>query len=516
MIYTKNVLLEFAKLSHFGWVKELCYQTLEHGELDAVGIQNVFDVFIANTNAVTAEPIPRLEQRLELYSMKHIEGVNALKSGEEIQFCEQGMTIFYGQNATGKSGYFRVLEHMAGGLLAKPVLHNIYADTPALPYCQIKYTLDGGPRIDYDWTNTDACKGKVPFNRVTVFDSNYAEYLIKPHGPNEYMLSIYGYTSCGVFYMNFAKLKDKVRAEKPEKETELENDEIQSLNLDMVYDRYVTALNVRFKEKLKKLLNKGREISVKKIINEGRPELVVQLSKPHDVKVVLSEGEQKALALALMLADNELKEVKDPIVLDDPVNSLDNNIIRRFAEELIKLDNQVILFSHNYWFVNYIVHSKETRKRDSNVPLADRDTTKRYILAYEVICLDGAKGVLIKYNAPKAKIYLDEAKRYLDTVPFERTTASHTLSSLRLAIEQLVDEKVFLNLTPCKYRGTTQTISWVDLFRLSTVPVSTVQTLQDQFNALSDGGGHYSEGMIEDPLDHDELRDIYDELVALL
>ena len=74
MVYTKNVLLEFAKLSHFGWVKELCYQTLEYGELDAAGIQKVFDVFIANINAVTAEPIPQAEQRLELYSMIHVEG----------------------------------------------------------------------------------------------------------------------------------------------------------------------------------------------------------------------------------------------------------------------------------------------------------------------------------------------------------------------------------------------------------------------------------------------------------
>lgn len=515
MIYTKNVLLEFAKLSYFGWVKELCYQTLEHGELDKAGIQKIFDVFVANTNAASAEPIPQSEQRLELYSMKHIEGVNALKSGEEIQFCEHGMTIFYGQNATGKSGYFRVFEHVSGGLLAKPILNNIYADDPPIPHCVIKYTLDGRLQIAYDWTSTDACRGKVPFNRITVFDSNYAEYLITPHGPNEYILSIYGYTSCSVFYSNYAKLKDKVRAEIPEKETELENDEIQSLNLDMVYDKYITALNVRFEEKLKKLLKKDNGISVKKIITDGRPELIVQLSRPHDVKAVLSEGEQKALALALLLADNELKEVKDPIVLDDPVNSLDNNIIRRFAEELIKLDNQVILFSHNYWFVNYIVHNKETRKYDTNIPLGNRTSDKKHILPYEVICLDGAKGVLIKYNAPKAKIYLDEAKRYLDTVPFERISASHTVSSLRLAIEQLVDEKVFLNLTPCKYRGSTQNISWVELCQLRTVPVDTVQILQEQYNALSDGGGHYSEGMIEDPLDHDELREIYDKLITL-
>lgn len=515
MIYTKNVLLEFARLSNFGWVKELCYQTLEHGELDAAGIQKVFDVFVANTNAVTAEPMPRSEQRLELYSMKHVEGVNALKSGEEIQFCEQGMTIFYGQNATGKSGYFRVLEHMAGGLLAKPVLHNIYADTPASPHCIIKYTLDGIPQIDYAWTNTDTCKGEVPFNRITVFDSNYAEYLIKPHGPNEYLLSIYGYTSCSVFYSNYAKLKDKVRIEKPEKETELENDEIRSLNLDMVYDRYITALNIRFEEKLKKILKRESGISVKKVIVDGRPELVVQLSQPREVKAILSEGEQKALALALMLADNELKEVKDPIVLDDPVNSLDNNIIRRFAEELIKLDNQVIIFTHNYWFVNNIIYNKETRKTVVNIPMANRTSPKKHVLPYEVICVDGAKGVLVKHNTQKSQLYLDDARRCLDLVPFERTAALHVVTSLRFAIEQLVDEKVFLNQTPCKYRGSTQNISWVDLFRLHEVPAITIQTLQESYNALSDGGGHYSEGMIEDPLDHDELREIYDKLVAL-
>lgn len=78
---------------------------------------------------------------------------------------------------------------------------------------------------------------------------------------------------------------------------------------------------------------------------------------------ILSEGEQRALALACFLA--ELDEIggKHAIIVDDPVSSLDHDRIQavaaRLAEEASK-GRQVIVFTHNIVFHHMI--STETRR----------------------------------------------------------------------------------------------------------------------------------------------------------
>jgi hypothetical protein len=78
---------------------------------------------------------------------------------------------------------------------------------------------------------------------------------------------------------------------------------------------------------------------------------------------VLSEGEQRALALACFLA--ELNEIGSDhgIIVDDPVSSLDHNrmqaVAERLAEEAAK-GRQVIVFTHNILF-HYMLWSEARR-----------------------------------------------------------------------------------------------------------------------------------------------------------
>lgn len=68
---------------------------------------------------------------------------------------------------------------------------------------------------------------------------------------------------------------------------------------------------------------------------------------------VLSEGEQRAIAIACFLADAHVSESKGAIIVDDPVTSLDHQRIRRvanrFAAEAAR-GRQVIIFTHNLLF----------------------------------------------------------------------------------------------------------------------------------------------------------------------
>ncbi|PZP14412.1 MAG: hypothetical protein DI607_08075, partial [Sphingomonas hengshuiensis] len=69
---------------------------------------------------------------------------------------------------------------------------------------------------------------------------------------------------------------------------------------------------------------------------------------------ILSEGEQRALALAGFLTEVALTDGSGPIVIDDPVSSLDRDrsakVAERIAEEATK--RQVIVFTHDIIFFN--------------------------------------------------------------------------------------------------------------------------------------------------------------------
>ena len=70
---------------------------------------------------------------------------------------------------------------------------------------------------------------------------------------------------------------------------------------------------------------------------------------------VLSEGEQRALALACFLAEVAADASLNGLVIDDPVSSLDHLRIRRVASRLVDESakgRQVIVFTHNLLFYN--------------------------------------------------------------------------------------------------------------------------------------------------------------------
>ena len=73
---------------------------------------------------------------------------------------------------------------------------------------------------------------------------------------------------------------------------------------------------------------------------------------------ILSEGEQRALALACFLAEVADEGAPYGLVLDDPVSSLDQRRIRLVAERLVQeaaKGRQVIVFTHNLVFFNEVV-----------------------------------------------------------------------------------------------------------------------------------------------------------------
>jgi|14_taG_2_1085336.scaffolds.fasta_scaffold00002_87 energy-coupling factor transporter ATP-binding protein EcfA2 len=79
--------------------------------------------------------------------------------------------------------------------------------------------------------------------------------------------------------------------------------------------------------------------------------------KGRNPNTVLSEGEQKVIAIADFLAEMHLSEINRGIVFDDPVNSLDEKRKSEIAERLVveASQKQVIVFTHDLVFVSSLI-----------------------------------------------------------------------------------------------------------------------------------------------------------------
>jgi hypothetical protein len=77
----------------------------------------------------------------QLHSVQH---VNALIANERLTFDKVGITVIYGDNGSGKSGYARVLKKICRACTAgKETIHrNIYDSNPGVPTASIDFAIN--------------------------------------------------------------------------------------------------------------------------------------------------------------------------------------------------------------------------------------------------------------------------------------------------------------------------------------------------------------------------------------
>jgi recombinational DNA repair ATPase RecF len=97
----------------------------------------------------------------------------------------------------------------------------------------------------------------------------------------------------------------------------------------------------------------------------------------HRPSDVLSEGEQKVIALADFLAEASLKPPA-PVIFDDPINSLDYRRMEEVVNRIVSLSDtrQVIVFTHNIWFTTELLARFEKRPQDCSYFDVARDGMK--------------------------------------------------------------------------------------------------------------------------------------------
>ncbi|WP_344802216.1 AAA family ATPase [Allohahella marinimesophila] len=103
--------------------------------------------------------------------------------------------------------------------------------------------------------------------------------------------------------------------------------------------------------------------------------LKLELPQSRNPGDILSEGEQRAIAIGSFLAEVGLSNGKGGIVFDDPVSSLDHRrrerVARRLAQEAAQ--RQVIVFTHDIYFLCLLAEEAKL----ATVPIATQSLTRR-------------------------------------------------------------------------------------------------------------------------------------------
>src|SRR6478735_737801 len=103
---------------------------------------------------------------LRLTALGDVTHVNALSAGQRIDF-HPALTILFGENAAGKSGYCRILKRLANVRSVEEILDNVESKAPGTPTATIEFCL-GDDEHELKWDNGAAV---APFGRMAVFDS---------------------------------------------------------------------------------------------------------------------------------------------------------------------------------------------------------------------------------------------------------------------------------------------------------------------------------------------------------
>lgn len=251
-----------------------------------------------------------ISEQIELKLIKDIENVNALATGQSIAI-NSNLTIIYGGNGTGKSGYIRLLNNAFSSRGDKQILPNVFNETTeGEPSCKFIFHSNTST-FDIDYPND---KDNVVFTQYSVFDSHSVKVHLEqdnklnftPSGFEffEKLLQLYGAIS--------ARIRAEIAANQPNNEFEKHFINENLIQIEVIKLGANTEINKlkelgnyteADEEKLTELLEKWKEhkaLDIPKKIAElqklqsqliefiKRQQAILDLLKPEDIELYKS------------------------------------------------------------------------------------------------------------------------------------------------------------------------------------------------------------------------------------
>lgn len=219
---------------------------------------------------------------------------------------------------------------------------------------------------------------------------------------------------------------------------------------------YSDDLKNRYKSEISELELNYLKISLESTVAKGEQKIESTIDGLQRTKKseILSEGEQRAVALAGFLTEVNEVDTGHAIIFDDPISSLDlkrkNQIAKRLVEEAKK--RQVIIFTHDHSFLLALAHHSEAKsvhlqkqwicQKDGRWGITGNDA-----IAWQIKPVKGKQGRIAELKADIKKLKEDEDAGDITSDGSPNSSfakrAIPIATKLREAWERAVEEIVF-------------------------------------------------------------------------
>ena len=269
-----------------------------------------------------------------------------------------------------------------------------------------------------------------------------------------------------------------------------------------------TGYKERFHFELKKL--GGSRLKVEPIIiSEGKGKISFKLAIKEALvqtatNSVLSEGENRIVALAAFLADITGSGQPTPFVFDDPVSSLDQEFEELVVERLVELakTRQVIVFTHRLSLLVLVEEAINAKKRIS--------TTNDFLPALSILTLrrvgnysGRVDGLDVRHDKPiKGFTFLLDHKltkidKLLmnDDIEAYESELKAICGDFRILIERSI-EKVMLNGVMERFRRSIQTTQIMSLAKINSTDCALIDTMMTKYSKFEHSQSNELAGML--------------------
>ena len=139
------------------WQRFVLWRAIQTGSLDQTDVDTAYQLFL-HGNEIGEAPEPPVEvpeslsgrptkgeaRQLILEEIRDLVGVNALPATAKLNFSS-GLTIIYGRNGAGKSGFSRILSNIVFSRARHAIVPNMYESNQPVPQATIVIS-DGARR----------------------------------------------------------------------------------------------------------------------------------------------------------------------------------------------------------------------------------------------------------------------------------------------------------------------------------------------------------------------------------
>lgn len=132
-----------------GWQQDVLVALANGEEYGQESVANVVDEILAGSNTLPSQEAKSIHvkssvvEQIDLAAVADLRGVNALVDGQRLGIATKGLTVVYGDNGSGKSGYARMIKAMVNARHRSEILPNVFHDTPDEPSGVLHYRVAG-------------------------------------------------------------------------------------------------------------------------------------------------------------------------------------------------------------------------------------------------------------------------------------------------------------------------------------------------------------------------------------